>query len=875
MKLPISNISVRSRFFLFATVTILFWLLAGFLVYSMIAKLTRIQDTALKVHLLSRNVHEMEIAVNGFCNSESHSREFLESGSSVSIGRFNEIYPAAYNLLGELQFDRFVASSAVLSRRAELIQDYCADADRIFQSLVTTLRKRGEGTYGLSGSILKLLDEPGSGTAENYGESGGALASELREYIAAPDGSRMMVIRRLLDGLMSFTGDREEVTTLAAAVENLLRIDQEAGLSRHEGLQYQLYRVIGILKDESVAMIRLFDVEAQRSVRGIHAGLIILIILSVMIYTAIILWLRYSVIQPLKVVDRQTTELSLGRLPTTLAASGTNEFGRIFFHLDTFIRSLKAKARFAEDLAGDKEMERLEPLSEEDLLANALIKMEKKIRAAKVEDQKYRQSRDERRWANEGIAKFGEILRMNNDINALAENVIQELVAYLGASAGGFYLTSEEEHGVFLNLVAAFAFNRKKFLKRKIEFGEGLVGTCAIEKEKIVLTEIPEDYVNVSSGLGEGKPRSLIIIPLKYEEVVLGVIEIASIKILKEHELAFIENLAESIASAVSAVQLNMRTAELLKQSREQAREMAKQEEIMRQQMEELQTTQEESSRRESEISGILNAIHNSSLVAEYNMDEELISINDKFTQLLESQQTQLHGRKHHEITGTSKYTEAHVKFWEEIRQGRTISQVEKITVPSGEEIWLRQTFTPILDKDGVLIKVLNIASDITETIQQQQSLEEQAVEITRANIELRTLGDAVDSALIKCAYSPAGQILEVNENFENATGYTSKELVGKNNRIFLQRVEKEQFDKIWEDVQKNKPYRGVIRRTKPTGEEIWLMSSFTPVQDEQGNIFKVFFLGQDITERKLKYQLLEEANKEIERMRRQLDERG
>ena len=138
----------------------------------------------------------------------------------------------------------------------------------------------------------------------------------------------------------------------------------------------------------------------------------------------------------------------------------------------------------------------------------------------------------------------------------------------------------------------------------------------------------------------------------------------------------------------------------------------------------------------------------------------------------------------------------------------------------------------------------------------------------------MKSFSDAVDKALIKCIYSSAGQILEVNENFETVTGFTARELLGKNNRAFLQTIEKEQFDRIWEDILKDKPYSGVIRRTKPTGEEVWLMSTFTPVKDENGNIFKVFFLGQDITERKLKYQLLEEANREIERLRRKMDEK-
>jgi PAS domain S-box-containing protein len=137
----------------------------------------------------------------------------------------------------------------------------------------------------------------------------------------------------------------------------------------------------------------------------------------------------------------------------------------------------------------------------------------------------------------------------------------------------------------------------------------------------------------------------------------------------------------------------------------------------------------------------------------------------------------------------------------------------------------------------------------------------------------MKSFSEAVDLALIKCVYSPTGQILETNENFEHATGYSAKELIGKNNRIFLQKPEKEHFEKIWEDVTKDKPYSGVIRRTKPTGEQVWLMSTFTPVRDESGTIYKVYYLGQDITERKLKYQLLEEANNEIERLKQKLDE--
>jgi methyl-accepting chemotaxis protein len=794
MKLSLRQLSVKLKMFLFTAGTIMYLVLAGSLVYSLVDRMNRIHGTSMDIQALPVNILEMDKAVSDFHRFDLNTLTFRESGRSEGLNSFNETYHETYQKLRQLMSDPFILRLPLLGQKAELLLDYLSDADRGFQSVVS--RSRNQLQLGISNTPPEI----------------------------------------------------EEISN-------------------------QLSRTLSILHQESLALNNLFSLEWERSGRQIRIAIAIILVCSICLFTFFIILIRQSILNPLEKQKAMLHELAEGRTPSVGTDPQGDEFARISGYLGTFIQSLKAKARFASDLAEDKEGGKLSALGEEDLLANSLIKLEKKMRAAKVEDIKYRQSRDERRWTNEGIAKFGELLRIhNNEISILAENIIRELVGYLDASAGGFYLISEGD-ATSIDLVASFAFERKKYLKKQYAPGEGLVGTCAIEKEKIILTEIPEDYINITSGLGEGKPRSLILMPLKYEEQILGIIEVASINRLKNYEIEFVENLADSIASEVSSVQMNMRTAQLLEQSQEQAREMAKQEEIMRQQMEELQTTQEESARRESEISGILNAIHNSSLVAEYNMNEELITINDKFVNLLESQRVNLIGKRHHELAGVSRYADAHIKFWEEIREGKTISKVEKITVPSGREIWLRQTFTPILDNEGELLKVLNIASDISETIEQQQSLEKQAVEITRANIEMRTFSDAVDSALIKCVYSPAGQILDVNENYENATGFTEKELVGKNNRIFLQRVEKEQFEKIWEDIQKNKPYRGVIRRTKPTGEEVWIMSTFTPVTDENGNIFKVFYLGQDITERKLKYQLLEEANKEIERLRKQSGE--
>lgn len=880
------NISIRSRFFLLVTGAVLFWLLAGFLIFSLINNLTRYQETSLHVQSIPQHVLQLQNAIQIFYVNDLPSESFQQGGNSPGIDQYNEVYHRTYDILSELKQDPTIINNNPILQKLDRLLEYLLASDNYFETMVNKSRQRGWDKYGLSGAIMEQMSDMGNRSPEVIYPEVLEILKELELYLVFPQVSRLNTIENKVFTLenaifllqandISQDADMLALQSLLSSIHSLLLLDHELGLSRYEGLQNKINRTMLVLYNEAETLGVLYGQTKISKAKRINFGIAIIILLSAILLGTVLSLFSRSISQKLQLLMISIRDLVTGRTPDVGLIKGKNELSEISILLKRFSKNLMDKTRFATALADGKDPGELEALSREDSLANALIRMEKHISIAKAEDLKHQQSSDQRRWSNEGIAKFGEILRIyNNEINILAEKVIQELVSYLDASAGGFFLVDDSETEASIVLIASFAFERKKYIQRHFAFGEGLVGTCAIEQDKIFLTEIPDNYLNISSGFGECKPRSLLIIPLKLEQETLGVIEIASVNVLKEYEVTFVEKLAESIASAVATVKMNMRTTQLLEQSQKQAIEMAKQEEIMRQNMEELQTTQEKSARRESEISGILNAIHNSSLVAEYNMEEELISINEKFQNLLEYQSTKLLGKKYHEIIGSSRNTDAHKQFWGDIMDGRTISRIDKLTTIAGQFIWLRQTFTPILNQDGDPFKVLNIANDITETILQQESLEKQANEITRKNIEMGSFSEAVDGALIKCIYSPAGIILEANENYENATGFTVKEMTGKNNRAFLQRSEKEQFDKIWDGLLKEKSYSGVIRRTKPTGEEVWIMTTFTPVKDENGNIYKVFLLGQDITERKLKYQLLEEANNEIDRLNRQLKNR-
>ena len=150
-------------------------------------------------------------------------------------------------------------------------------------------------------------------------------------------------------------------------------------------------------------------------------------------------------------------------------------------------------------------------------------------------------------------------------------------------------------------MTACFAYSRRKMMEQRFEVNEGLVGRCFVEAEPIYLLEVPESYITITSGLGDTPPRCLLLVPLKVDGEVNGVIELASLEPIAEYKVKFVEKVAESIASTLKNVRINEHTAKLLEQTKIQAEEMAAAEEEMRQNLEELQSTQEEMARVQEE----------------------------------------------------------------------------------------------------------------------------------------------------------------------------------------------------------------------------------------------------------------------------------
>ena len=258
------------------------------------------------------------------------------------------------------------------------------------------------------------------------------------------------------------------------------------------------------------------------------------------------------------------------------------------------VSNLKSTSTFAEKIGkGDYDVS-YQPVSDKDVLGNALLDMKNNLIKVKEEDNK-------RNWVTEGHALFAEILRENTDnIEKLSNELLRKTVKYLGANQGAIYVIDNNRGAdKFMKMTSCYAWGRKKYKDGKIFKGEGLTGQVWLEQELMYLTDIPDSYMNITSGLGEANPNALLIAPLIVNEEVYGILEIASFNEFEDHQILFIQKLTESIASTISNTKINERTQLLLEESQEMTEQMMAQEEEMRQNMEELQATQEEMERKE------------------------------------------------------------------------------------------------------------------------------------------------------------------------------------------------------------------------------------------------------------------------------------
>ncbi len=760
-----SNITIKVRFQIF--LGIILAILLGVVVFFIftIHKVQDYRDYNTKVDELVIDYLELRRFEQHFLLRYSEDPAFFTTKENKYLKKHKKASLSLDTVVSEL-LENKITKELTLDANYEKIKAYHKRYEELFTQLGEKIYKRGAGSHGIIGNMQRAANEAllaennpylreyillleqsskdylytGDTEVENSVKFTKQFVS-LEEYIQKGDTST------LADDTLSYDaagGISEEfinsANDLRRYFQALVKINKEIGNSYKQGISGELRTEIHKF-DPEIRNIRdklrvVIDVREQETALIINVVSIVIIILVILI-----IWVfSNSITRPLNILKEYLEPLSFGRLPKeNTETAGKDEISAMTKSVNNLIVGLRQTTDFAAIIGQGVFDTDYTPLSKEDELGNSLLEMRQNLNDAKIKEDKRKYDDSLRKWANEGLTKFNNILRHNTDnIEKLSNTVVRELIHFLDANQGGLFVHNDiNENDEHLELVAAYAYGHEKKKKKKIYLGEGLVGTAAMEKQTIYLTDIPSSYITITSGLGGANPTSLLIVPMRVEQNIFGVIEIASFNEFQQHEREFVEKVSESIAASLSITKINARTADLLEQSQMQQEEMAAQEEEMRQNFEELKQSEEDSARREAELTGILQAINTASIVVEMDTKGFISSANDKLLNLIKLTENDILG-KHHRDFISLKDEQKYNAFWKDLKDGKNVQRTELIINSADDKFWLSFSYAPIKDDSGNIIKILSIASDLTESKKLEYSLIEQAEVMSAQEEEMR-----------------------------------------------------------------------------------------------------------------------------------------
>ncbi len=476
----------------------------------------------------------------------------------------------------------------------------------------------------------------------------------------------------------------------------------------------------------------------------------------------------------------------------------------------------------------------------------------------------------ERNEINRISSETNALLQTFNDINSLSEEVITFLVRKLeGVVQGAFYVVEgEEDNERIIRMKASYAYNRKKFMHAEFRFAQGLVGQAAVEKDLIHRTEIPDDYMTITSGLmGDRKPTSLLITPLMTNNEVYGVIELASFKKFSPLQQRLMYELSDIIARTVAKVKINQKTYLLLKESEKMSAELSNQKKQLLQNAEDLIKTQDELKELNLKLEEQIQEVHDTSkktqvllenskeVVTIFSNEGKIIYVSPSIKAIL--------GYFPVEILGKDDIENIHpldtLRFKQLLNDLKSFPEKEltlqyRYFTKSGDVIWMEALGKNLLsDKviKGIVINSRDISEQRTAAKEQRIRAKMQALSENSSDIIIRI------DIFSRCTY--------INPAIEKYTGvnkdtYIDKPISGTDMDTGVVAALK----KMLEEVSLNK-VKQTEEMTFPSPEGKRVMSvNAIPEFNESGEPESVLFVCHDITEAKAREEIIRKKNKSI-----------
>jgi len=474
----------------------------------------------------------------------------------------------------------------------------------------------------------------------------------------------------------------------------------------------------------------------------------------------------------------------------------------------------------------------------DDKLVRSILNLSAELDKARKEEEFRAKEEQQRHWTNEGLAKFGAILRENvDDLEKLSSLVTSNLTRYVDSQQAGFFYINEEDGEKIIEMLALFAFDRKKFPDKKFKWGEGLIGACALEQKTIFLKKTSDSFVDITSGLGNANPRSILIVPIKDNaDNIHGVLELASFKVFEDFEVNFVEQVAESIGLTMATIKTNIRTQELLRDSQKQAEMLAQQETNTRQNIEEIEKEKQTIENTSKKLISYTSSVDKFLLHAEISTDRKILYVNKKMLETLSYESKKNLVGQDFSMLIHQNEREWFNKIWKQIILNNE-SQKEELKLINSDNSysWLDILFIPVTNKEGKTTHINFIATE--QTKQQNKSLEQKQIQATLDQI----------TSNFQLDYN--GKIIAANENFINNTEFNLEELTEKNIFDLIPEKDKDKFSQIFKNIKQGNKYREVREFVSKSKKTLYLDASFLPILDFNNNITKINVFTTDLTD--------------------------
>lgn len=587
------------------------------------------------------------------------------------------------------------------------------------------------------------------------------------------------------------------------------------------------------------------------------------VIISSLIFSISILIISNNYKKTIEKINIYIQAFAAGIIPSINKKIIKNEELNSLYLLEENFYKLKD---FTENLKEQNFTYYYETWSENDKIGENLKSLNTKLLEEQQKAKLKTEEQDKLIWLNEGLSKFIEILKYQViEIHDLAYKITSQIVEYVGANEGGFFIVeTDEDNEKYIELLSAYAMHKEKLFKRRIQFGEGLVGRVAIEKKMLFLTEIPDSYYKISTSLGEGKPKSIVLLPMHFNDEIIGVIELSSLHIFTELQLEFLERISENISANLAMWRASQQTAKLLQESQEQANIQQKQQKTLEKHLKELEKLRENSEQREIELNSIIKALDTTALLVEYDINGNILSANNRFLLTLERDASEVIGKNHKDITSMESNSREYIEFWKELLNGNTKRFIESFNVLENT-IWLSQNYVPIIDKNNKVFKILNIAIDITENKTLERQLRSQVREISKEARTVRkeqrkvktdreeflakeksylAIIKGVDKYIGHVEFNIDGKIMYVNDTFGKFLGFeNASSLIDKNIKDLIYSKELETFKLAIENTKKEEEFSSQINFYNSKGNPQELKFSLLSALDTKDSIQKIIMI--------------------------------